>query len=111
MLLSSGHPDRNRVSEGRRDTNPYLKNGYQCYLKNRYQCGSGEAPPWKGYRRVRQVQLAVPPKQGENILRVPRTMYGGHEGLPQGTEDIRGHQWRVQRHPSPPTYQDHHIII
>ena len=103
VLQYSGHPDRNRASEGCRDTNPHLKNGYRC--------GSVEAPPWKVDWHVHQAQPAVPPKKGENILRGPGTMHRGHEESPQGWRDLRRHWWRFQRHPSPPTDHEHQILI
>ena len=67
----SGHPDRNRASEGHLDTYPNHKNVHQR--------GSGKAPPWELFRRVRQAHSMVIPKQSENILRGPVTMHRGNK--------------------------------
>ena len=74
MRQSPGHLDHNRPSEGRLDTYPYHKSGHQR--------GSGKAPPWKGYRHVRQAQSIVQPKQGKNIYSV---------ALGQCTEATKNH--------------------
>ena len=100
---SPRHQDLHRASEGRHNYDPRHKNGHRQ--------GLGQATPWKGDWRLRQVNPKVPAEQGKIILRDPRKIYLGNKESPQRIGNLREHWWIFWHHPSPPDHQYHRLLV